>query len=79
MLHVHVFLVGRLYADYATQEGTDKQESGILIREAANHPRPPSDLAVEPLQNIVCSDACPGLEREVVVSQCFLYAVLYLS
>ena len=77
MLHVYVFLIAPLGAGYVAQSGTDKHERRVPVREAANYSRPPADLAVEPFQDVVRSDAWPMLGGEVGIGQRFLQAVLY--
>ena len=75
VLHVHVLLVAPLGLSNMTQVGTHKHESGVSVQ-AANHSRPPANLAVEPLQDVVRPDACPMLGWEVGAGQRFLHAVL---
>ena len=78
MLHVHVFLVAPLGARHVAEPGTDQHQGGVAIRERPHHARPPTDLTVQPLDHVVCTDAGPMLAGKIAVGQRLLNAVLDL-
>ena len=78
MLHVHVLLVAPLGTGHMAQPGTDQHESGVAVREAANHTGAAADLPVQPFNDIVGTDTSPVLAGEIAVGQRFLNAILHL-
>ena len=78
MLHVHVLFIAPLGAGHIAQAGTDQHEGGVAIREGAHHSGSAADLPVEPLNNVVGTDAGPMLEGELAVGQRLLNAVFHL-
>ena len=78
VLHVHVLLVAPLGARHVAQPCADQHQSGIAVREAANHTGAAADLPVRPLNHIIGTDASPVLTGKIAVSQCFFNAVLHL-
>ena len=57
MLHVHVFLAAPLGARHMAQPRTDQHQGGVAIGECPHHPRPSTDLTVQPLDHVVGADA----------------------
>ena len=57
------------------QPGTDQHEGGVAVREAAHHTGTAADLPVEPLNDVIGTDASPVFTGKIAVSQRFLNAV----
>ena len=84
VLYVHVLLVAPLGAGHMAQPepGTDQHEGRVAVRETAHHTGAAANLPVQPLNDIVGSDASPVLAGEIAVGQCFFEALpsrLWLS
>ena len=78
VLHVHVFFVAPLGARHMAQPGADQHQGGVAIGECPHHPRPSTDLTVQPLDHVVGADARPMFTGKVAVGQSFLNAILDL-
>ena len=59
MLHVHVLLVAPLGTGHMAQPGTDEHKGRVAVREAANHTSAAADLSVEPLNDVIGTNASP--------------------
>ena len=59
MLHTHVLLVAPLCAGHVPQSGADQHQCGVPVREAADYPRPASNLPVQPFNDVVGADLQP--------------------
>ena len=59
VLHVHVFFVAPLGARYMAKAGTDQHQGGVAVRECPHHTGAPTNLTVQPLDHVVCTDAGP--------------------
>ena len=77
-LHVHVFLAAPLGARHMAEPGADQHQGGVAIGECPHHTGAPTDLTVQPLDHVVCTDAGPMLAGKIVVGQRLLNAVLDL-
>ncbi len=60
MLHVHVFLAAPLGARHMVQPRADQHQGGVAIRERPYHPRPSTDLPVQPLDHTDTSRPARG-------------------
>ena len=60
------------------KSGADHHQGGVPVRECPHHAGSAADLAVQPLDHVVGTDACPVLAGEVAVGQRLLNAVLDL-
>ena len=78
VLHVHVLLVAPLGTCHMAQSGADQHESGITVRETADHTGAAADLPVQPFNDIVGADTGLVFAGKIAVGQCFFNAVLHL-
>ena len=69
VLHVHVLLAAPLGAGHMSQPGTDQHEGRVAVREAAYHTGAAADLPVQPLNDIVGSDASPVFAGKIAVGE----------
>ena len=60
------------------QPGTDQHEGRVAVWKTTHHTGAATDLPVQPLNDIVGSDASPVLAGKVTVGQGFLNTVLHL-
>ena len=75
VLHVHVFLVAPLGARHVTKSGADQHQGGVPVRECPYHAGPAADLTVQPLDQVVATDARPVLAGKSAVGQRFLCTI----
>lgn len=54
---------------YALRSRRHQHEGRVAVREGPDDPRPPPDLAVDPLDPVVRPDPAPVLRREFRVGQ----------
>ena len=59
VIHVHVFLVTPLGAGHMTKSGTDQHKGRVAVWETAHHTGAAADLPVEPLNDVIGTDASP--------------------
>ena len=67
MLHVHILLVAPLGTGHMAQPGTDQHEGGVAVRETAHHAGMVADFPVEPLNDVIGTDASPVFTGEIAV------------
>lgn len=78
MLHVRIFLVSPLGSSNMMQLGTDQYERGIVIWKTAYPTSATANLQVQPLNDIIGTNASPALTGKIAIGQRFLNAILYL-
>ena len=78
VLRVHVLLVAPLGASHMAKPDTDQHQSRVTVRETAYHTDTAADFPVQPLNDIVGTDACLVFTGKIAVGQGFLNAILYL-
>ena len=69
VLHVHVLLVAPLGTGHMAQPGTDQHEGGVAVRETAHHAGMVADFPVEPLNDVIGTDAGPVFTGEIAVGK----------
>ena len=67
VLHVHVLLVAPLGAGHMAQSGADQHEGGVAVRETAHYTSAAADLPVEPLNDVIGTDASPVFTGKIAV------------
>ena len=70
VLHVHVFLAAPLGARHMAEPGADQHQGRVAIGECPHHTGAPTDLTVQPLDHVVCTDAGPMLTGKIAVDMC---------
>ena len=70
VLHIHVFLAAPLGARHVAKPRADQHQGGVAIGECPYHTGAPTDLTVQPLDHVVCTDAGPMLTGKIAVDMC---------
>ena len=78
VLHVHVFFVAPLGTSHVAQPGTNQYEGRVAVWETAHYLSAAANLPVQPLNDIVGTDASPVFAGKITVSKRLLNAILYL-
>lgn len=78
VLHVHVFLAAPLGARHMAKPCADQHQSRVTVRETTHHTGAAADLPVQPLNDIVGTDARPVFAGKIAVGKSLLNAILYL-
>ena len=76
VLHVHVFLAAPLGDRRVAEPGADQHQGRVPARERPHHAGPAADLTVQPLDQVVATDARPVLAGKSAVGQRFLCTIL---
>ena len=79
MPHVHVLFAAPLGARHMAQPRADQHQGGVAVGERPHHPRPATDLTIQPLDHIVGADERPVFAGKIAVGRRLLNAVLDLS
>ena len=72
VLHIHVLFVAPLGAGHMAQPGTDQHQSRVTVRETTHHTGAAADLPVQPLNDIVGTDARPVFAGKIAVGKSLL-------
>ena len=67
--HVHVLLVSPLGAGHMAQPGADQHEGGVAVRETPHHASAAADFPVEPLNDVIGTDASPVFAGKIAVGK----------
>ena len=78
MLHIYVLLVVPLGAGHMAQTGADQHEGRVAVRETAHHAGTAADFPVEPLNDVIGTDASPVFTGEIAVGKRLLNATFHL-
>ena len=60
------------------QSGTDQHEGGVAVRKTPHHPSAAADLPVEPLNDVIGTDASPVFAGKIAVGKRLLNAIFHL-